>query len=149
MDGFGVSKFDNYGTLCIWQDGPGRPYDNVYFLDRIVFVNSCLSLFFRDGEACTIYYPHSASCSRCRFTILSAEKIIWEFYYYGKPQSMETKTYIHYLLRGDSICIDERGCFNRHYTVSTRDRFAFDFRIQNATAEVKKQLLDLVAEIPR
>ena len=75
---------ENYISLCIWGDGPGRPHDNSYLLTekKMDVANNRLTLFFDGNEKCTLVNPIDVVWNGKLFTAKSADRIIWEFYYY-------------------------------------------------------------------
>jgi len=91
-------------SLCIWGDGPGKPFDNVYTLikEEIDEDNDTIKLFFGDNEECIIEKPSEVARDDRHFDVSKAKKITWKFYYYGKPQTPETLTVIEYTSLSDS-----------------------------------------------
>lgn len=85
-------------SLCIWGDGPGRPYDNIYTLVRKEMneAENLLTLYFDENEKCTVFNPSGVEWDGMRFKVETADKIIWQFYYYGKPQTSETLIQLEY-----------------------------------------------------
>lgn len=120
----------NYISICIWGHGPGRPYDNSYRLKEKKYdeTKNTLTLFFEDNEKCIIINPVEMVWDRKKLKVKSAEKIIWEFYYYGKPQSQETLTIMEYtLLNNSQVCFAEKGNYwNRDEIIDISGKFAFD-----------------------
>lgn len=117
----------NYLSLCIWGDGPGRPYDNIYMLKNITFDNNTLHLFFDGDEECIISNPTNINFSEKSLKVDAANKIIWKFYYYGKPKNKETLTIIQYdMINRSQVCILESGAFNNDKIISIKGKIAFD-----------------------
>lgn len=87
-----MSSFVDRMSLCIWGDGPRRPHDNAYILIRkeVDAENKIITLYFDGNEKCTIFNPIDIEWKGMRLKVKSADKIIWEHYYYGKPQTPET-----------------------------------------------------------
>ena len=70
---------NDYLSVCIWGNGPGRPYDNIYLLQRIEYVKDIVHLFFCNGEECIIVHPQNLLFSPNGLKISYADKIIWKF----------------------------------------------------------------------
>ena len=116
-----------YFTLGIWNCGPGRPFDNEYMLVDKSYKDDTIVLSFEDGEKCVIMNPiniiETDSCLR----IEKASKILWSFYYYGKPKSDDTLITIQYeLLDNGQIQIAENGPFENDQVISINNRIAFE-----------------------
>lgn len=118
----------NYLSLCIWGDGPGRPYDNLYVLKEITFLdNHTLYLKFQEDEECIICDPQNMILSEKAFTIQSASKIVWTFYEYGKPKSKNTLTSVEYnKLNEFNVHVLEKGVFNRSEIITIKKSIAID-----------------------
>ena len=117
---------NDYLSVCIWGNGPGRPYDNIYLFQRIEYVKDIVHMFFCNGEECIIVHPQNLLFSQNGLKISYADKIIWKFYYYGKPQSDETLVTMEYIPMGNSkIRISVKGAITSDRTISSKG-IAFD-----------------------
>ena len=120
-----------YFTFSIWNCGPGRPFDNEYMLVDRSYKDDTIVLSFDDGEKCVIMNPiniiETDSCLR----IEKASKILWSFYYYGKPKSDDTLITIQYeLLDNGQIQIAENGPFENDQVIFINNRIAFEAYIR-------------------
>jgi len=119
-----------YFTLSIWNCGPGRPFDNEYVLVDRSYKDDTIVLSFDDDEKCVIINPLNIIETETCLRIEKASKILWSFYYYGKPKSDNTLITIQYeLLENGQIQIIKNGPFENHQMVSVNNRIAFDAHI--------------------
>ncbi len=117
---------ENYLSLCIWGNGPGRPYDNVYILKNITCNNGTLHLLFQGDEECIISNPQGVVFSEEGLKINNADRIIWKFYCYGRAKSNETLTVTQYTMMNTAqVHILEEGAFNSEKIVPKKGK-AFD-----------------------
>lgn len=113
-----------YVSLCIWGDGPGRPFDNGYIVKDVKVDKEQIRLLFDGGEECVIMSPEGIIVTNQRIIIAKAQKVIWKFYYYGKPQKPETMVTINYTTINDArVCVDETGALesNRNITINGKN----------------------------
>lgn len=104
---------NNYLSVCIWGNGPGRPCDNVYEINKMEFEEDVLRLFFCGGEECSIFYPQNIVLTKHGLKIEHADRITWKFYYYGEPASQDTLVTIEYVPTTDA-----------HIRITTKGRIA-------------------------
>ncbi len=90
-----VTVFKN-GTLCFFSECFGRPYDNYHRVVSCELIENELILFFDDNEKCIIIDPDGIISNEKTFVVRKARKIIWQWYYYGKPQTEENCRIIEY-----------------------------------------------------
>lgn len=120
-----------YFTFCIWNCGPGRPFDNEYVLVDKLYQNNAIVLSFESGEKCTIVNPTNIIDTETCLKIEQASQIIWSSYYYGKPQSDDTQITIKYeTTENGQIRIFENGPFENCQMISMSNRIAFDSYIR-------------------
>lgn len=110
-------------SLCIWDYGPGRNFDNIYKLKEIDFTDDILYLRFDCKEECKIYNPENFRIVNNQLEIKDAKKITWSFYPYGEPQ---TQCYLTSYEKSDDSTlhiIDQYS--NKDITISTEGKNAF------------------------
>jgi hypothetical protein len=74
-----------------------------------------------------IFNPQNVIISKSGIKIGKASKIIWKFYYYGKPQQDQNLITVQYEIIDDShIRIIESGINNRDIISSQGENIAFD-----------------------
>jgi hypothetical protein len=77
------------GSLRSWGQWFGRPMDNVHQIVRCEADGDTLRLWFDDGEQLTVDTPSGFEASRDAFWISNANRVRWEWFYYGRPQTPE------------------------------------------------------------
>jgi hypothetical protein len=92
------------GSLRIWGQWFGRPYDNLLsILDATARAESLL-LHFNCGELLQIDAPRNVIVESQRFVVRDAERVRWEWNKYGNPPGR--RYYQEYVRRGDHISAD-------------------------------------------
>jgi hypothetical protein len=75
------------GTLRFWGEWFGRPHDNCHVLLRCdAEQDHLLQLYFNQGETLSVWAPRDLTADDSAFRILSADRVRWEWFYYGRPQ---------------------------------------------------------------
>lgn len=139
IDNLAVINFKNYVCLSIWDDGPGKPFDNAYIITekQINIDSSKIFINFDDNEKCLIENPSKIITDNKRIIIESASKITWEFYYYGKIQTPDTKTIVTYELQKDGrVKVKKEGYFNEHKIIDSKFKNAFELQSES---EINKE----------
>lgn len=120
-----------YFTFCIWNYGPGRPFDNEYMLVSESYKEDTIVLSFDNGEKCVIMNPINIIKTETCLKIEKASKILWNSFYYGKSKNDDTLITIQYeLLENDQIQIIENGPFKNHQIISANNSIAFEAYIR-------------------
>lgn len=86
------------GTLRFWGVWFGRPYDNCHRIVRADAVEDCLHLSFDQQESLQVWRPIGCSFSSDTFLIRQAERVRWEWFYYGRSRTPENLCF-HDLIR--------------------------------------------------
>lgn len=117
-------------SLCIWGNGPGRPFDNAYSLlhkeeDNL---NKTIKLFFEGNEECVIESPLGVSWKGNCLRVICAEKITWKFYLYGKIKTNENLYIIeYYMLTNLKVkVVTTNNGFLSDKIINVNDKIAFD-----------------------
>jgi len=74
------------GTLRFWGQWFGRPYDNCHRLVNCDSEQNVLKLYFNQGEVLSVWSPANMVASPSNFRISKADRVRWEWFYYGKPK---------------------------------------------------------------
>ncbi|MET0759217.1 MAG: hypothetical protein ABWZ56_02280 [Flavobacterium sp.] len=84
------------GSLCFFGHWFGKPYDNYHQILKVEYdeINDILKLTFDEKDTLSISFPKNITESDNKLTIESANKIIWKWYYYGKPKTEENLYFI-------------------------------------------------------
>jgi hypothetical protein len=91
------------GSLCIWGDWFGRPYDNQHQIVGATVDGNYLVLNFNDGETLKLESPTKIELSADVFRVANATRVRWEWYYYGRPKTPENRYFQEYVRNGDQI----------------------------------------------
>ena len=83
------------GTLCFWGHWFGKPYDNIHEITAVEYDTgtNILTLRFSEQETLTITNPLGIVEYNNRLQINQADKVYWQWYYYGKKQETENLLY--------------------------------------------------------
>lgn len=91
------------GTLRFWGQWFGRPMDNFHQIVRCEANRDTLCLWFNEGELLTVDNPVGFETSSDVFWIENANRVRWEWFYYGRPQSPENLYYEEFTQTSDGI----------------------------------------------
>lgn len=111
------------GSLRFWGDCFGRPFDNFHRPVSAELDGGALVIRFDGGEKCVVFAPSGIVNERDIFRVESADKIIWEWYYYGRPRTPENLRKREYTRAGNSILVEYAG--ERSFVISA-DGFALE-----------------------
>ena len=75
------------GTLRFWGVWFGRPHDNFHTIVQAEADSDCLTLHFNDEETLQIWHPTGCQIDEQQFVILSASRVLWQWYWYGRPHT--------------------------------------------------------------
>lgn len=78
------------GSLSFWGHWFGRPYDNVHRIVGAETLDGCTIIYFDQGESLTIEAPSGWSLEDGRLLVRRAERIRFQWFYYGQLPSRET-----------------------------------------------------------
>lgn len=93
---------NDYIFCSIWGIGPGRPFDNPYVLKSVERSDTYIRILFEGGEECCIYSPKEIQKTFTKFIVKDAERITWEHFYYGVPNSHDSKVFEEYIKLDDT-----------------------------------------------
>jgi hypothetical protein len=90
------------GRLRFWGQWFGRPYDNCHHLVECEAEGDVLRLTFDAGETLCVWSPRRTGLDAAArhesgigaFRITDAERIRWEWFYYARPQSGESRCFM-------------------------------------------------------
>lgn len=93
------------GTLCFWGRWFGRPYDNLHQITSVSYDTdlNILTILFSEQETLTVTNPSDIEEYRNRFQINQADKVYWQWYYYGKTQAEENLFYYDITKNGSTV----------------------------------------------
>jgi len=91
------------GTLRFWGQWFGRPYDSCHTVVAAESAADTLIVRFDAEEKLTVVHPAGVSISSSQFRIQSASKVIWEWFYYGRPATPDHLYREEYARQGNEI----------------------------------------------
>ncbi len=91
------------GTLRIFGDWFGGPYDNIHVIADADSEADCLIIRFDHGEELRVWEPADGKIDVSTFVIAKAKRVRWEWYFYGRPQVPENRYFLDYLPAGEKI----------------------------------------------
>ncbi|MEM8599064.1 MAG: hypothetical protein AAGF99_04010 [Bacteroidota bacterium] len=91
-----LSQRNRSGSLRIFGDWFGRPMDNVHRVTIARVDGECLILSFDNAETLTIWNPSSYSTPGFTIRIADADRVRWEWYYYGRDHTPENLLFHDY-----------------------------------------------------
>ncbi len=90
------------GSLCFFGEWFGGRPDNWHVvMDASAPSDEALLVRFNEGEVLTVVRPDGVNVSPDTFRIEHADRVRWEWFYYGRPKRPENLYAIEYV-RGDS-----------------------------------------------
>ena len=91
------------GTLRFWGQWFGRPHDNCHRVVGAQATEDTLVIRFDSDERLTVVNPRGAVVTVSQFTIRCADKIIWEWFYCGRPHTPDNLYREEYTKEGTDI----------------------------------------------
>ena len=101
------------GTLRIWGEWFGRPYDNIHSIIGASADEDRLVLSFNQGETLSIHHPDRGVFDKKIFQIEGATRVRWEWYFYGKDHLPENLHFLDYLLGPEGWTLQTNWRFNK------------------------------------
>jgi YD repeat-containing protein len=93
----------NPGTLRFWGVWFGRPYDNVHRIVASEHDRGVLRLRFNEDERLTVWSPARLTLDSSVFQIDDAERVLWEWFSYGRPKTQENLYFYDFVKTPETI----------------------------------------------
>lgn len=93
------------GTLCFFGEWFGRPYDNWHEIATASAAGDELIIRFNQDETLTIWNPANAKISEEYFDIVSASRVRWEWFLYGREKTNENLRFEDFLVADGVIAV--------------------------------------------
>jgi len=74
------------GTLRFWGSWFGRPHDNWHQVVACEASDLVLRVRFNEGEVLSVWSPRGGVFDDRTFRIQNAQRVRWEWFYYGRPK---------------------------------------------------------------
>jgi hypothetical protein len=91
------------GALRFFGEWFGRPYDNYHVIESAEAKGNCLVLTFNEKETLSVWNPSGFKISADEFQIDSASRILWKWFYYGRPRTQENLYFEDYVVEGEKV----------------------------------------------
>lgn len=93
------------GTLRFWGEWFGRPYDNIHQVVRCSGEGNLVTLEFKEGETLAIFEPKGLVLEEGIFSIQTAARVRWEWFYYGRPKIEKNRYFEEFVNEGTEIAV--------------------------------------------
>jgi YD repeat-containing protein len=93
----------NPGTLRFWGVWFGRPYDNAHRIVASEHDRGVLRLRFNEDEQLTMWSPAGLTLDDSVFQIDDAERVLWEWFYYGRPKIQANRFFYDFVKTPETI----------------------------------------------
>lgn len=97
------------GSLCIWGEWFGRPYDNSHKVKSVRWEECEIIIYFDQDESLYISNPSNIINEDKQLCIGEASKILFTWYYYGKPRTYENLYVRQYTKDTDGTIVRAEG----------------------------------------
>jgi hypothetical protein len=84
------------GTLSFWGDWFGRPHENVHRIVGADSLDSATVIYFDHAESLIIDSPRGWSLNHGKFIVRQAERVRFNWFYYGRVPGPETLKFVEY-----------------------------------------------------
>ena len=91
------------GTLRFWGVWFGRPYDNLHHVVGCEANQDGLRLHFNEGETLDLWVPQKCTANNRTFKIADAERVRWEWFYYGRPKIAANRYFMDFAKTGVGV----------------------------------------------
>ena len=85
------------GSLRFWGAWFGRPYDAFHAVVGCEAEDGVLRMRFDAGETLSVWSPSGVTANQSTFRISDANRVLWEWFYYGRPQTQENLRFYDYM----------------------------------------------------
>ena len=91
------------GSLRVFGDWFGRPWDHWHIATAYVASGDCIKLTFNGGETLEVWGAQGLAKEADRFTIQRAERVRWEWYAHGRPRLSENRFFEEHVVKGSAV----------------------------------------------
>jgi hypothetical protein len=92
------------GSLVVWGDIFGGRIDNWHtIISAVVPAEGHVSIRFNEGETLDIWDPDNVTIGAQDFRILTAARVRWEWFYYGRPKVAENRFFIEHAVVAGTV----------------------------------------------
>lgn len=91
------------GSIRFWGEWFGGRKDNWHSIVRCEAEGNTLQVWFNEGERLTVENPICLEIGKNVFAINGADRILWEWHYYGLPASPETLYFEEFVRTSETL----------------------------------------------
>ncbi len=91
------------GSLRFWGVWFGRPYDNLHRIVASEYNRDVLRLRFNEDEQLTVWSPSGLTLGSSVFQIEDAQRVLWEWFYYGRPKTPANRFFYDFVKNPETI----------------------------------------------
>jgi hypothetical protein len=91
------------GSLRFWGVWFGKPYDNNHTIVKSEANGDCLILHFDGEETLQVWNPQACLIDSRQFVIELASRVLWQWYWYGRPHTPANLMSDEYVKRNTEI----------------------------------------------
>jgi hypothetical protein len=91
------------GTLRFWGVWFGRPHDNIHAVLECEAKDDVLRIRFNEDEVLSVWFPKELTLDASKFQIFDAERVRWEWFYYGRPKTEENRFFYDLIKTDKSV----------------------------------------------
>ena len=91
------------GTLRFWGVWFGTPYDNLHSLVGCESEQGPLRMHFNEDEILTVWVPSGLVLDESTFQIRDAERVRWEWFFYGRPKTPANRFFKDFVKNGNTV----------------------------------------------
>jgi len=100
----GAAPVAVHGSVRVFGDWFGKPYDNDHHLQSVRADGDTLVLDFDEGERLTVWRPRGlALMDSGGIKLRRADRVRWDFFYYGRPRVDENRYRIEHIVDGPRV----------------------------------------------
>jgi len=92
-----------HGSLRVFGDWFGKPYDNDHHVRSATAESDRLVLEFDDDETLNIWAPSGVEVSSEEFRVARADRVRWEWFYYGREKLPANRFAIEHVIEGSAV----------------------------------------------
>jgi hypothetical protein len=85
------------GSLCFFGEWFGGRPDNIHRMTEAEGRGDAFVLHFSEGETLAVWDPSGVTITKQAFRIERASRVLWEWFYYGRPKQPENRYAIEYV----------------------------------------------------
>jgi hypothetical protein len=91
------------GSLCVFGDWFGRPHDNWHQIKSFEVKENYLKLIFNEDETLEVWNWQGLSENGKGFIIQHANRVRWEWFYYGRQKFPENGFFIEHVVKDGAV----------------------------------------------